>query len=160
MASKYGYNGEWFAGAHRNEHTFKPREGLTELQLEFIDWLLDPAKSGTQKQWAEDHGVSERALHFWKKDKRFTDEWEKRAAEAYGGMERLQSVLDKLYTVATEAEGDKAVKAIQLYLQYVDRYTPTKKIVREGTHVRDLTDEELARLGENVILLRKEAADG
>lgn len=148
---------EWFK---RVDHPglFQARTELTEQQLEFIDWLLNPSKDkGTQTEWSSEHGISMRALQFWKKNKLFIDEWERRAAEAYGGMERLQNVLDKLYSVATEADGDKAVKAISLYLQYVDRYTPRKKIVAEGTSIQDLSDDELAQLGENITRLRKEA---
>lgn len=150
-------NQEWFK-RQENHANHVPRTECTEKQLEFIDWLLDPSREkGSQDQWAEQHGVSPRTLRLWKKQKYFTDAWEKKAAEAYGGMERLQAVLDKLYSVATDAEGDKAVKAIQLYLQYVDRYTPKTKVITEGTSLEDLSDEELAQLGENITRLRKEA---
>lgn len=145
---------EWYKRADGRVQ-FQAREGVTELQVEFIDWLLDPSKDkGTQLAWSEAHGISMRSLQVWKKDKRFIDEWEKRAAEAYGGMERLQKILDTLYETAID-KGD--VKAINLYLQYVDRYTPRKVVVKEGTSVQDLSDEELAQLGENITRLRKEA---
>lgn len=151
-------NKEWYKRQEDHAGHFRGRTELTELQLEFIDWLLDPSKDkGSQDKWASEHGTTYRTLKNWKKTKLFTDEWEKRAAEAYGGMERLQSILDRLYETATE-NGD--VKAIQLYLQYVDRYTPKKKIITEGTSLEDLSDEDLAQLGENITRLRGRQANG
>jgi hypothetical protein len=128
---------------------------LTELQLEFIDWVLDPSKAkGTQVEWCAEHNISVRAVQKWKKTKLFTDEWEKRAAEAYGGQERLTKILDALFDAATE-KGD--VKAMNLYLQYTDRYTPTRVVRTEGTALTDLSDKELADLGENITRLRRQA---
>lgn len=151
-------NGEWHAGAHRNETSFQARTELTELQLEYLDWLLDPSKDkGTQKAWCEAHAVTERAVQKWKKHPLFVAEWEKQAMKAYGGMERLTAVIDKLYDAAVEGKGnDGGVKAISLYLQYVDRYTPKRINLTEGTSVEDLSDEELAQVGENITRLRKE----
>ncbi len=143
-------NQDWYKRS--DGHRYEARTALTETQIECIDWLLDPGQKPTQVEWAEAHGVSPRTIRGWKKSKLFTDEWERRAALVNGGIERIQLIVDKLYESALQGD----VKAIQLYLQYVDRFTP-KKQVEVGRAVEDLSDEELAQALESVAVLRKGA---
>ncbi len=108
-----------------------------------LDWLLlgpdrDPKH---QYQLAEDLGMHEDSIRRIKRDSRFMREWDRRAAELNISPERTQSVVDALYQQA--AGGD--VKAASLYLQYIDRFTPKRKVVVDDDRdASSMTDEELA----------------
>lgn len=127
---------------------------LTEAQLGFLDWLVDPSKTkGTQNEFARKLGVNGGTLTKWKKDPFFRDEWEKRLAELNVSPDRIQNVVDQLYRAAVS---DPTGKAALSYLAYIDRYTPAKKIVVEDRAVKDLTDDELAeQLEGQIIALRR-----
>ena len=55
----------------------------------------------------------------------FCAEWDRRAAELNVHPERTQRVIDALF--ASAAGGD--TKAAALYLQYVDKFTPKRRVV-------------------------------
>jgi hypothetical protein len=76
-----------------------------------------------------------------KRDVRFVREWDRRAAELNVHPERTQAVIDALYGAA--AGGD--VKAASLYLQYVEKFTPKRRlIVDDDRDATGLSDSELA----------------
>ena len=109
----------------------------------FLDWLLlgPEREPSTQKAWAEAHEVHEDSLRRWKRDPRFIREWDRRAAELNINPERVQSVIDALWQRA--ADGD--VKAASLYLQYIDKFTPKRKVaVEDDRDVVSMSDAELA----------------
>lgn len=135
----------------------QPRLELTEKQKAFIEWLVDPsAAKGTQGKWCEDNGVSVRTATSWKKHKLFKEEWEKRAYEIYGGPERVAMVVDALFLAATVGAD---VKAMQLYLQFVDKFTPKREVVNtDRKEIADLSDAELAALADNITVLRQRSA--
>lgn len=85
--------------------------------------------------------MNKHVLTAWKKSRFFMEEWEKRAKKLNGGVERTQRVMDSLYTAAV-SKGD--TKAASLWLQAVERFTPTRKVIEESSKVEDLSDEELA----------------
>lgn len=116
---------------------------------EFLDWLLSEDRvPATQKEWAADRGLNERTVRRWKADPRFTREWDRRAAELNVHPERTQSVVDALYKQA--AQGD--VKAATLYLQYIDKYTPKRRVlVDDERNVSGMSDVELAAELEDLI---------
>jgi len=116
---------------------------------EFLDWLLSEDRvPATQKEWAADRGLHERTVRRWKADPRFTREWDRRAAELNVHPERTQSVVDALYKQA--AQGD--VKAATLYLQYIDKYTPKRRVlVDDERHASGMSDVELAAELEDLI---------
>ena len=70
--------------------------------------------------------------------------------------ERTQSVVDALYRQA--AQGD--VKAATLYLQYIDKFTPKRRVlVEDERDASGLSDDELAaELEELIEELRSEDA--
>lgn len=113
---------------------------VTELQYEFIDYMLTPGH-GSQAEFARDHNMNKGTLVAWKKSRFFMEEWDKRAKKVNGGIERVQRVIDALFTRAVDF-GD--VKAMSLYLQYVKEFTPKTIVVEEDRSVKDLSDEELA----------------
>jgi len=87
-----------------------------------------------------------------KRDPRFIKEWDRRASELNINPERVQSVIDALWAAA--AGGD--VKAASLYLQYIDKFTPRKKMILDDERdVAGYSNEELAEaLEAEVISLR------
>tara|TARA_R110002020_G_scaffold247770_3_gene461753 strand:- start:1058 stop:1489 length:432 start_codon:yes stop_codon:yes gene_type:complete len=124
---------------------------------EFLDWMLsEDREPGTQKEWAAVHGLNERTVRRWKSDPRFIREWDRRAAELNVHPERTQTVVDALYKQA--ATGD--VKAATLYLQYIDKFTPKRRVlVDDERDAAGLSDNELAaELADLVNELRGEDA--
>lgn len=114
---------------------------VSDLQAEFIDWLLDPEKKGSQNEWARAHGVSPSTLSFWKKtDVIFKTAWERRAAELNISPERIQDIVNKLFAKAKEGD----VKAIELYLRFTEKYTPKVDLSKPAeTSLSEMSDEEL-----------------
>ncbi len=109
---------------------------------EFLDWLLSEVREpATQKEWAVENGVNERTVRRWKADSRFIREWDRRAAELNVHPERTQAVVDALFKQA--ADGD--VKAATLYLQYIDKFTPKRRVVVDDERdASGMSDAELA----------------
>ena len=110
---------------------------------EFLEWLLQGPERVpyTQREWAKQNDIHEDSLRRIKRDARFVKEWDRRAAELNINPERVQSVIDALWQRA--ADGD--VKAASLYLQYIDKFTPKRKVaVAEDKDVVSMSDSELA----------------
>jgi|TARA_R110000765_G_scaffold99362_1_gene186578 hypothetical protein len=126
----------------------------------FLEWLLlgHERKPVHQYQWAEENSIHEDSLRRWKRDPRFIREWDRRASEVNVSPERVQGVVDALW--ARAAEGD--VKAAGLYLQYVDKFTPKRRVVVDDDRdASGLSDVELAdELEAEVRLLRVVGSDG
>ena len=109
----------------------------------FLEWLLQGPERVpyTQREWAKQNDIHEDSLRRIKRDPRFVKEWERRAAELNINPERVQSVIDALWQRA--ADGD--VKAASLYLQYIDKFTPKRRVaVTEDRDVASMSDNELA----------------
>lgn len=124
---------------------------------EFLDWLLsDERVPATAREWCDERGLNERTVRRWKSDPRFVRDWDRRAAELNVHPERTQSVVDALYKQA--ARGD--VKAASLYLQYIERFTPKRRVVVDDDRVvTGMSDSELAaELADLVEDLRSEDA--
>ena len=128
---------------------------MPEVWQGLLDWLLQgPDRSpSTQKAWAAENGIHEDSIRRIKRDPRFIREWDRRAAELNVNPERVQSVIDALWQQA--AAGD--VKAASLYLQYIDKFTPKRKVAVEDDRDAALfSDEELAAaLEAELVNLRK-----
>ena len=109
----------------------------------FLDWKLqgpdrDPKH---QYEWAELNGVHEDSVRRWKRDPRFIREWDRRAAELNIHPERTQGVIDSLHLAAVGGD----VKAASLYLQYIEKFTPKRRVVVDDEReVAGLSDVELA----------------
>ena len=133
--------------------TADPSTGETtmpRLWKDLLEWLLlgperDPQ---TQRDWARENSVHEDSLRRIKRDPRFVREWDRRAAELNINPERVQSVIDALWQQA--ANGD--VKAASLYLQYIEKFTPRRKVVVEDERdAQSFSDDELASLLEEEV---------
>lgn len=128
---------------------------LTEDQEKFIEWLVDPARKGSQNDCARTIGVNPSTLSKWKRDLSFRKAWDTRLAELNVQPDRIQKVIESLYENAI-GSGPQSVKAQELYLRFVDRFIPKEEVVtRRGAS--DLSDDELADAAENVLHLRKRA---
>jgi hypothetical protein len=130
---------------------------MPEQWAEFLDWLLsDERVPASARDWCVERGLNERTVRRWKSDSRFVREWDRRAAELNVHPERTQSVVDALYRQA--AQGD--VKAASLYLQYIERFTPKRRVVVDDERVASgMSDAELATEMEELISgLRSEDA--
>jgi len=111
--------------------------------VSLLDWLLqgpdrDPR---TQYEWAELNGMHEDSIRRIKRDQRFAKEWDRRAAELNIHPERTQSVIDSLHAQAVGG----SVQAASLYLQYVEKFTPKRRVVVDDDRdASGLSDLELA----------------
>ena len=87
----------------------------------------------------------------------FFREWDRRAAELNVHPERTQSVIDALHSQAVGG----SVQAASLYLQYVEKFTPKRKVVVDDREASGLSDGELAdELEAQVLHLRVVEDDG
>jgi ribosome-binding protein aMBF1 (putative translation factor) len=76
-----------------------------------------------------------------KRDQRFAKEWDRRAAELNIHPERTQSVIDSLHAQAVGG----SVQAASLYLQYVEKFTPKRRVVVDDDRdAAGLSNDELA----------------
>ena len=67
-------------------------------------------------------------------------EWDRRAAELNVHPERTQGVVDALHAAAIQGD----VKAASLYLQYIEKFTPKRRLVLDDDReVSGLSDSEL-----------------
>ena len=113
---------------------------MPDLQSRFLDWLLsDPKDPSSRVQWCELNGVHPDTPKRWKRDKRFQEEWDRRAREKNISVDRVQSVVDSLHRAAVNGD----VKAANLYLQYIDRFTPKRIVRSEDAETKSLSDEDL-----------------
>lgn len=125
---------------HRSVGEAKARGSLlTEKQALYIEWLCDPERSGSKAQWARDNGVGVGTVYNWMNDRWFKAAYEQRLAELNIHPDRIQAVVDSLWSAAKNGD----TKAASLYLQYVDRLQP-KRVVIEDARVASLSDDELA----------------
>lgn len=109
---------------------------------DLLDWLLQgPDRVPKfQKDWAKENGIHEDSVRRIKRDMRFMKEWDRRAAELNIHPERTQSVIDSLHSQAVGG----SVQAASLYLQYIEKFTPRRKIVVEDREAAAMSDDELA----------------
>ena len=125
--------------------TTDPDTGLQRMPVDwalYLDWLLDEGREpATSKAWAEANGYNDRTVRRWKADIRFIREWDRRAAELNVHPERTQGVVDALHRAAVDGD----VKAASLYLQYIEKFTPKRRLVVDDDRlVSGLSDAELS----------------
>ncbi len=115
---------------------------LHEKQLQLIDWLTDPNRQGTHKDFARTIETTPETVYRWKKLPEFRAEWDKRLVELNIRPDRVQAVVEELWKAASNPGRDQ-VKAAQLYLAFVDRYSPKITLVHDKRALAEITDEEL-----------------
>ena len=108
----------------------------------YLEWLLDESRvPATSVAWAEENGYNDRTVRRWKADPLFIRECDRRAAELNVHPERTQGVVDALHRAAVAGD----VKAASLYLQYIEKFTPKRRLVVDDERdVVGLSDAELS----------------
>lgn len=112
---------------------------LSPDQSDFIDWLVSPEKDCSQTEWCRQRDINPTTATGWKKLGYFRKVWQERHESLVGSPERVQNILDALYSSARNGD----VPAAKTYLSWVDRSAPPRKPQAEAGTVRDMTDEEL-----------------
>jgi len=116
---------------------------MPEQWATFLDWVLQgpDREPKFQYEWAEQNGCHPDSIRRWKRDPRFVREWDRRAAELNIHPQRTQGVIDSLHAAAVGG----SVQAASLYLQYVEKFTPRRRVVVDDEReVVGLSDDELA----------------
>ena len=115
---------------------------MPKVWQSLLEWFLKGPDRvpATQKDWAAENGIHEDSVRRIKRDPRFFREWDRRAAELNVHPERTQSVIDALHSQAVGG----SVQAASLYLQYVEKFTPKRKVVLDDREASWLSDGELA----------------
>ena len=111
---------------------------LTQTQLQYIEWRIDPSRDGTKKDWAAAHGISRDTLQRWDKETWFQHALERRLQELNINPDRVQDIVNALHR---EARGGN-VAAAKLYLDYVRDLMPQRSHI-EDRDVAAMSDEEL-----------------
>ena len=117
---------------------------------DLLDWLLQgPDRVPKfQKDWAVENKVSPDSIRRIKRDTRFAKEWDRRAAELNIHPERTQGVIDALHAQAVSG----SVQAASLNLQYIEKFTPKRKLVVDDERdIASFSDEELASVLEQEV---------
>lgn len=104
--------------------------GLTDKQAQFLIWYMDPDRTGTQKQWAKEHGVHETLLPQWK-----SKDWFTRAASAWALFyePRFINVVHALYKKATDPDDFQQVQAARTIADLLGKFAPKKSEVTVTT---------------------------
>jgi hypothetical protein len=90
-----------------------------------------------------------------KRDVRFIREWDRRAAELNVHPERTQMVIDALFVAASGGD----VKAASLYLQYIEKFTPRRRVIVDDERAAaGLSDAELADELESLVAEFRDAS--
>ena len=123
-----------------------------------LDWLLQGPDRvpKLQYEWAAENKIAADSIRRIKRDPRFAKEWDRRAAELNIHPERTQTVIDALFAQASDGD----VKAASLYLQYIEKFTPKRRVVVDDEReASGMSDAELAaELDSLVAGLRSEDA--
>ena len=115
---------------------------MPKLWQDRLEWFLKGPDRvpTTQKEWASARKCHEDSVRRIKRDARFAREWDRRAAELNIHPERTQSVIDSLHAQAVGG----SVQDASLYLQYVEKFTPKRRVVVDDREATGLSDVELA----------------
>lgn len=115
-----------------------------ESQEVYVQWLVTPASERepqTKSALAEQLGVTLRTLNYWEKTpfvvKRVSQETRNHAK-----VVNASTVLDALYTTATDTDSPRQVSAAKVYLDYIDK--GVEEITAE--ELKDMPAEELAQM--------------
>lgn len=116
---------------------------LTEQQLAAIDWLCTPPPArdyGSEKELAAAIGIAPSTIFRWKKHPAFIKGWEKELARRNQNPDKIQPIMEAMHSKALQGD----VKAAELYMKLVDRMTPDKLRIEDGSKpLAEYTNEEL-----------------
>lgn len=121
------------------------------LQREFLEWLVTPAgvrEPPTESGFALLHDVSVRSLRRYKDDPRFKEAWEERLRDTNFSPERVQNIIENLYEIAISGKTQQAVRAAEMYLQYVQRSSPKRAPLPIDSRIAAMSNDELLALAQ------------
>lgn len=125
----------------RNEIDPNDPDDLTPQQREYLEFFMDPSKTGTKKDWARAHGVNDGTPRRWESLPKFKEALDRRLRELNITPMRTQAVLDNLFALA-QGDGTAAVAASKLLLDHIGKLHPIKPVV-EDNDVASMSDDEL-----------------
>lgn len=118
-------------------------ESGTELmprkQAEYLEALLD-GTFATEAERCAALGITPKQGRRWRANPRFRAEHERRANERMVSADRIHAVVDVLYDAATKL---KDVGAAKHYLQYVEKFLPSQRIIQRDRELEHYSDDEL-----------------
>lgn len=124
-----------------------PTPGGDALRGEFARWLIDPHRSGSQRDWAEAHGVRAEALSVWRKHpdvRGVLANWrEDLGPEVAVGMANL-------VRLSQSQKAADAVPAMRLLVDVFGLSAPQKTDQSVVTRVSYVEPGALARLSERL----------
>lgn len=121
------------------------RRALTDEQVRYIEWLVDPERSpSTKKGIAYQLGRSEDTLRKWEKQFEFRQGWDARLAELNISPDRKKELVEAIYQQALNG----SAKHAELWLKYSGLLKDEPKtVVNVGAEdAKHLTDDELRAL--------------
>ncbi len=130
------------AGKHWQTDLETGEKIMPKKWKDLLDWLLQGPERvpSHQYEWAAENDINENSIRRIKRDPRFAKEWDRRAAELNIHPERTPGVIDALHAQAVGG----SVQAASLYLQYIEKFTPKRRVVVEDKDAAALSDDELA----------------
>lgn len=128
-------------------HTARARKyGLTQKQVDFIEWLCTPPairEPKTQVEYARSVHCHHKTLAAWKRDLDFKRAWDHRLTELQVDPENLEAVMAALFSKALKED----TKAISMWMDVYRQFRPPPEPeVEEVTVLSDLSDDDLQAL--------------
>lgn len=116
--------------------------------IALVEWLVsDPRERGTAREFAASLEVAERTVRGWKEREDVQKRWGERAVEVGGDPERLQRVMDALYSEAVDSESAKQVQAASTWAKLAGAIKPPKtEHLKSRADMKGLTDEQVAAM--------------
>ena len=119
-------------------------------KVRLLEWLVQAPPERNPpffKDLADELGVQDRTMRYWKADPAFRAEWEKQAKDAVGDPGHVQSVIEMLREGAVDRAESLAsrTRAAEAYLKAVDAIRPPQ-IDMARKRAAELSDHELEAL--------------
>jgi hypothetical protein len=113
---------------------------LYEGQPEFLDWLVDPERGGSQNEYGRSHGILPSTLARWKrKDPFFQKALRERLIEQNLDPVGIADILTEMRRKAQQGD----VQAAKLVLDYMKFLNPTAGEEAPLADASDLSDDDL-----------------
>ena len=134
--------------------------GLLPEMVDFIDWLVDPERSGSQAEWAKSRGLHSATVSAWKRhDAAFMVAYRERLRELNLDPESMQDIVMNMRSKAADPKNSQAHMAARWVLDYLKAITPEGG--DEPDEFAHMSDEQLAAvLREELAVLQGAVPEG